>query len=196
MASPITVPALGESVTEATVAKWFKAIGEMVTSGEPLVELETDKVTVEVPAPVSGVLASIEVVAGSNVGVGALLGSVDAKAGAQPAAPPKPAAPASAAPAAKAEMPGLSPAVKRLVEENKLDPAAIPASGKDGRLTKEDVVNFLEKRAAVPAPATPAAVTAPAAPRAPQPNEERVRMSRLRKRIDSVGWVTWQRAAA
>ncbi|MBF0354589.1 MAG: 2-oxoglutarate dehydrogenase complex dihydrolipoyllysine-residue succinyltransferase [Alphaproteobacteria bacterium] len=182
MASPITVPALGESVTEATVAKWFKAVGEVVTSGEPLVELETDKVTVEVPAPASGVLASIDAVAGSNVGVGALLGSVDAKAGAQPAPPPPKPVAAETAPVAEAM--GLSPAVKRLVEENKLDPASIPASGKDGRLTKEDVVNHLEKKTAVPAPAAPAPVaTTPAAPRASQPNEERVRMSRLRKRI-------------
>jgi 2-oxoglutarate dehydrogenase E2 component (dihydrolipoamide succinyltransferase) len=179
MASPITVPALGESVTEATVAKWMKAVGEAVTSGEPLVELETDKVTVEVPAPASGVLASIDAPAGSNVGVGAQLGTVDAKAGAAPAPKPKPAAsapapqpaPAAAAPAGAPPM----PAAKRLAEENKLDAASIPGTGKDGRVTKGDVIAHMEKPAA-PAPA-------PAAPRAPQANEERVRMTRLRKRI-------------
>ncbi|MFA6020170.1 MAG: 2-oxoglutarate dehydrogenase complex dihydrolipoyllysine-residue succinyltransferase [Rhodospirillales bacterium] len=176
MASSITVPALGESVSEATVAKWFKAVGESVTSGEPLVELETDKVTVEVPAPASGVLAAIDAPAGSNVGVGALLGSVDAKAGSAPA--PKPAA-AAAAPAPAAAAPAVMPAAKRMVEENKLDAASIPATGKDGRLTKEDVVNHLEKKPA----AAPVAALAPASSRAPQANEERVRMTRLRKRI-------------
>ncbi|MBF0269052.1 MAG: 2-oxoglutarate dehydrogenase complex dihydrolipoyllysine-residue succinyltransferase [Alphaproteobacteria bacterium] len=181
MASPITVPALGESVTEATVAKWFKAVGEAVASGEPLVELETDKVTVEVPAPASGVLAAIDAPAGSNVGVGALLGSVDAKAGAQPAPKPAVAAAPASVLAVQPEAAPLMPAAKRMVEEHKLDASAISGTGKDGRVTKEDVVNHLEKK---PAPAAaPQPVAAPAAPRAPQANEERVRMTRLRKRI-------------
>jgi 2-oxoglutarate dehydrogenase E2 component (dihydrolipoamide succinyltransferase) len=189
MAVQIVVPTLGESVTEATVAKWFKQVGDAVAADEPLVELETDKVTVEVPAPASGTLDAIDAPAGATVAVGGLLGQIGAGSGAQP----KPAAakPAAApAPAAKAPaQPDLAPAVRRLVEENKLDPARIPASGKDGRLTKEDVVNYLEAKAkpaaapppvaAVPAP-TPAAL---APPRAAHPGEERVRMTRLRKRI-------------
>jgi 2-oxoglutarate dehydrogenase E2 component (dihydrolipoamide succinyltransferase) len=187
----IVVPTLGESVTEATVAKWFKAVGDAVAADEPLVELETDKVTVEVPAPASGVLTAIAAETGTNVAPGALLGSIQAGAGAvaKPAAA-KPALAAAPAPAAKEEA-ALAPAVRRLVEENKLDPALIPASGKDGRLTKEDVVNYLEKKAkpapaaAAPAPAlAPAPVpAAPKAPRAADVREERVRMTRLRKRI-------------
>jgi 2-oxoglutarate dehydrogenase E2 component (dihydrolipoamide succinyltransferase) len=176
MASLITVPALGESVSEATVAKWFKAVGDAVTSGEPLVELETDKVTVEVPAPASGVLASIDAPAGSNVGVGAQLGTVDAKAGAAPA--PKPAAapaPAAVAPAPAPVAAPPMPAAQRMAAENKLDAASIPGTGKDGRVTKGDVIAHLEKPVAAP--------VAPAVPRPPQAGEERVRMTRLRKRI-------------
>ncbi|MBI4969699.1 MAG: 2-oxoglutarate dehydrogenase complex dihydrolipoyllysine-residue succinyltransferase [Rhodospirillales bacterium] len=188
MAVQIVVPTLGESVTEATVAKWFKQVGDAVAADEPLVELETDKVTVEVPAPAAGTLASIDAPAGSTVAVGGLLGQIGAGSGAQPKpAPAKPTAPAAAlAPAAKAAAPlELAPAVRRLVEENKLDPAAIAASGKDGRLTKEDVVNYLEAKAkpAAPAPAPAPRPAAPAQPRAAHPREERVRMTRLRKRI-------------
>ena len=134
MAKEIRVPALGESVTEATIAKWFKQAGEPVKADEPLVELETDKVTVEVPAPASGKLASIDAAAGSTVNVGALLGSIEE--GAAGTAPAKAAdAPAKSvealakkveAPGAKAEQP-LSPAVRKLVEENKIDAGAVAA---------------------------------------------------------------------
>jgi len=206
MATDIMVPTLGESVTEATVAKWLKAPGDAVAVDEPLVELETDKVTLEVNASAAGTLAEIVAPAGSNVGVGALLGRIgdgagDAKAApkaaaakpAAPAAPPpaaaKPAPQPAPAPAMAAAAP-LSPAVRKIVEENQLDPAKIAASGKDGRLTKGDVVQFMERPAAAPAPAASApapsapAPSTPTAPRVGDPaREERVRMTRLRKRI-------------
>jgi 2-oxoglutarate dehydrogenase E2 component (dihydrolipoamide succinyltransferase) len=191
MAKEIRVPALGESVTEATIAKWFKQAGESVKADEPLVELETDKVTVEVPAPSSGKLSSIDAQPGSTVNVGALLGTIEE--GAAGAAPSKPAAetPAAkkveAAPA-KAEAP-LSPAVRKMVEENKVDTSAVAGTGKDGRITKGDVIAHLEKPSAAaetkplvipaaPAPA-PRVATAPA----DAGREERVRMSRLRLTI-------------
>ncbi|HVR65715.1 MAG TPA: 2-oxoglutarate dehydrogenase complex dihydrolipoyllysine-residue succinyltransferase [Verrucomicrobiae bacterium] len=210
MSSNIVVPALGESVTEATVAKWMKQQGESIAADEALVELETDKVTLEVFAPSAGVLSEIRVAEGQTVEVGAVLGVIGdgagtakaapaAKPAAAPAAPAKAAAPAPApakAPAPAAEAGPLSPAVRKLIEENKLDAASIPASGKDGRLTKEDVQKHLEARPAKAAPpptiAKPAPAPAPAAPQPPAPpaaprelgaREERVRMSRLRKRI-------------
>jgi 2-oxoglutarate dehydrogenase E2 component (dihydrolipoamide succinyltransferase) len=197
MATEIKVPTLGESVTEATVAKWLKAAGDAVAVDEPLVELETDKVTVEVNAPAAGVLAEILAPAGSEVAVGALLGRIAEGAGAAPS-PKKAAAPvAVAAPAPKAvEEEALSPAVRKLIEEKGLDPKAIPGTGKDGRLTKGDVLAHLEKASApapapVPAPVAaapaPAPAPAPAAaqypPRPAGPREEKVRMTRLRKRI-------------
>ncbi len=189
----IKVPALGESVTEATVAKWMKKVGDAVAKDEPLCELETDKVTLEVNAPAAGTLQEIRAEEGANVEIGQILGviaegAVAAKAPA--AAPDKPAAaPATAAAPKAAPAPAapLSPAVRKLVAENELQPAAIPATGKDGRLTKGDVIAFMEKPAAarsgmtqrVPEPAAPA----PEAPRAAGEREQRVRMTRLRKRI-------------
>ncbi|MHB1218334.1 MAG: 2-oxoglutarate dehydrogenase complex dihydrolipoyllysine-residue succinyltransferase [Alphaproteobacteria bacterium] len=189
MATDITVPTLGESVKEATVARWFKKVGERVEMDEPLVELETDKVTVEVNAKAAGTLAEIKVPEGENVAVGALLGSIGeggaatkpapAKAEPAKAEAPKPAAPPQ--PAAKpAEGAKLAPSVQRLVEENKLDPKTIPASGRDGRLTKGDVLSRVESGARAPAPQAP---PAPSGPRPQGPREERVRMTRLRKRI-------------
>jgi 2-oxoglutarate dehydrogenase E2 component (dihydrolipoamide succinyltransferase) len=189
MAKEIRVPALGESVTEATIAKWFRQAGEAVKADEPLVELETDKVTVEVPAPASGKLASIDAAPGTTVNVGALLGLIEE--GAAGSAPAKAEAPKKAeapAPAAKPAEAPLSPAVRKMAEENKLDTAAISGTGKDGRLTKGDVIAHLEKPAA-PAPASaPAPAPMPAAVRAPSSpgdagREERVRMSRLRLTI-------------
>jgi len=180
MAKEIRVPALGESVTEATIAKWFKNVGDAVKVDEPMVELETDKVTVEVPAPASGKLTSISAAAGTTVNVGALLGAIEegaAGAAAKPAAAAVVAAPAPAkiAEPAKAEAP-LSPAVRKIVTENKLDPSTIPATGRDGRLTKGDVIEQLAKPAAKP-------VSMPAAAPAPSGGEERVKMSRLRLTI-------------
>ena len=177
MSKDIRVPTLGESVTEATIAKWFKNEGDFVKADEPLVELETDKVTVEVPAPASGKLEKINALSGSTVLIGALLGSIaEGSAGAEA---PKAAAPVAAAPApAKAAEIPLSPAVRKAVVENNLNPAEIPGSGKDGRITKGDVIATLEKPAA-PAPAP----AAPAAPRVSGGSEERVKMSRLRQTI-------------
>ena len=181
MAKEIRVPALGESVTEATIAKWFKNVGDAVKADEPMVELETDKVTVEVPAPASGKLASIAAAAGTTVNVGALLGAIEegvAGAAAKPAAAAAPVvAPAALkiAEPAKAEAP-LSPAVRKIVTENKLEPASIPATGRDGRLTKGDVIEQLAKPAAKP-------VSMPATAPTPSGGEERVKMSRLRLTI-------------
>ncbi len=203
MATDIVVPALGESVTEAIVAQWLKNVGDPVKADETLVELETDKVTLEVPAPVAGTLAEIAAETGSTVEVGAVLGRLTAGEVAATASAPTPApAPgaAEAPPAPAAQHDVLSPAVRKLVDDNALDPAAVPATGKDGRLTKEDVINFLERRAAPPPPAPaprpsppPAAAPPAALPSAFQPGtagqrpradrEEVVRMSRLRQRI-------------
>ncbi len=203
MATEIRVPALGESVTEATVAKWIRQAGEGVAADEPLVELETDKVTLEVNAPAAGTLAEITIAEGATVEVGALLGVIAegaapavtaaatpsaATATPAPAAEAAPAPPPAAAPAAAFDKP-LSPAVRRLVEENNLDPARIAASGKDGRLVKADVLAAIAagtaKASAVsaPTPAPTPAASAPVAPRADDPREERVRMSRLRQAI-------------
>jgi 2-oxoglutarate dehydrogenase E2 component (dihydrolipoamide succinyltransferase) len=188
MALEIKVPSLGESVTEATVAKWLHQVGDAVAADEPLVELETDKVTVEVNAPASGTLSEIKVDAGATVGVGALLGSLAEgaapakKAGAAAPAAAK-AAPAAAKPAPQAPAPAASsgrdpgPAARKLMAENRIDPASVPATGKDGRVTKGDVLSALQSRPSAPAPA------APRAPRALGEREERVKMTRLRKRI-------------
>ena len=184
----VKVPSLGESVTEATVAKWFKKVGDSVAVDEPLVELETDKVTLEVPATAGGTLQEILAAEGAEVAVGAVLGIIGN--GAAVAAPkakeaPAPAAakPAQAVPAPKAgEEPALSPAVRKLVEEHGVQPAAIAGTGKDGRLTKGDVLAHIEAKESKPA--APAPATPPAAPRAPDARgEERVRMTRLRRRI-------------
>ena len=192
MATEIRVPALGESVTEATVAKWIRQAGEGVAADEPLVELETDKVTLEVNAPAAGTLAEITIAEGATVEVGALLGVIAEGAAPAVTAAATPAAATAAptaAPAPAALDKPLSPAVRRLVEENNLDPARIAASGKDGRLVKADVLAAIAagtaKASAVSAPTlapTPAA-SAPVAPRADDPREERVRMSRLRQAI-------------
>ena len=197
MTTEIRVPALGESVTEATVAQWFKQAGEQVNADEPLVELETDKVTLEVPAPASGVLTSIDASSGETVNVGALLGAIAAGETAAAAPAPKAAAPAPVevepAPAAPGDgSKPLSPAVRKLVEENNVDASAVPATGKDGRLTKADVMDYIAKGDSAPSPVTaPAAVPAPAAPVAVRTpvtgddasREERVRMTRLRQTI-------------
>jgi 2-oxoglutarate dehydrogenase E2 component (dihydrolipoamide succinyltransferase) len=197
MAVDIKVPAMGESVTEATVARWFKNEGDAVARDEPLVELETDKVTVEVPAPVDGVITSVAVQTGATVGVGTLLGTIaegQASAGAKPAPAAKPVTPPSpppslrpkpavetakqpAAPASDAVM----PSVRRISEEEVLDPKSVPGTGKDGRVTKGDMLAALESRAAERA-AKPV-VVAPAGPRPNADREERVTMTRLRRTI-------------
>ena len=185
----IMTPTLGESVTEATVARWAKKAGDAVRKDEILVELETDKVSLEVAAPSDGVLSEISAEEGATVEPGAVLGKITegAAAAAPPAAEPKP-APAAApeptkpaaapAPAKAVAEPVMAPSAQRVVSENKLDAAAIAGSGKDGRITKGDALAALETRAKAPA-----APVAAAAPREIHPREERVRMTRLRQTI-------------
>ncbi len=178
----IMTPALGESVSEATVARWTKKAGESVRKDEILVELETDKVSLEVAAPADGVLAEITADEGATVTPGAVLGRVSEGAIAAAKAPAvavAAAAPASAPEPAKARAePVLAPSAQRVVAENKLDIGAIPGTGKGGRVTKGDALAALEARAK-----TPAEAPAPAAPRAVHEREERVRMTRLRQTI-------------
>ena len=194
----IRVPTLGESVTEATIGKWFKQPGDAVAVDEPLVELETDKVTIEVPAPAAGVLGEIAAKDGETVAVGAVLGQIKEGAAAKAAAPAaaappdKPAAtppPQPAMPAAAAVKPAdipLAPSVRKLSAESGVDAAAVSGTGKDGRVTKGDMLAAIERAAAQP---TPVAQTAAAVQvRAPSPaddaaREERVRMTRLRQTI-------------
>ena len=177
----IMTPTMGESVAEGTMGTWLKKAGDTVAKDEMLVEIETDKVAVEVSAPAAGVL-SIEAEAGSTVTPGQQIGSIAASGEGAGAAPAK--APAAAAPAAStsSDDPHLSPAVQRVVTENNLDPKAIAATGPKGNITKADAVAAIG--AAAPAQAAPAAKpAAPAAPRADQPREERVKMTRLRQTI-------------
>ncbi|MBN9514174.1 MAG: 2-oxoglutarate dehydrogenase complex dihydrolipoyllysine-residue succinyltransferase [Alphaproteobacteria bacterium] len=196
MAVEIKVPALGESVTEATVAKWLVKAGDAVAVDQPLCELETDKVTVEVNASVAGTIADLVVEEGASVQVGGILCHIEA--GAAGAAAPKPAAvaaPAAAAapkPAAPALAPAAAPAganlaasgpaARKLAEEKGVSAATIQPTGKDGRATKEDVLAALSS---IPSPAAPATAkpAAPAGPRQRADREERVRMTRLRRTI-------------
>jgi 2-oxoglutarate dehydrogenase E2 component (dihydrolipoamide succinyltransferase) len=197
----IRVPTLGESVTEATIGRWFKKAGDAVAVDEPLVELETDKVTIEVPAPSAGTLGEIVAKDGETVAVGALLGQInDGAASAKPAAAAAPAkaaapaapppaaapAPAPAAPKAPPADAPLAPSVRRLSAESGVDASTVPGSGKDGRVTKGDMLAAIEKAASAPTP-----VNQPAAAvqvRSPSPaddaaREERVKMTRLRQTI-------------
>ena len=187
MATEIRVPTLGESVSEATVGTWFKKVGDVVKADEPIVELETDKVTVEVPAPASGVLTEIVAAAGETVGLAALLGQIAegaAGAVAAPAAAAAPAAPAPvavAAPAAAAVPP--SPAAAKVAADAGLSTADVDGSGKRGQVLKGDVLAAISKgpvAAAAPAPA--ATVRAPVAADDAS-REERVKMTRLRQTI-------------
>jgi 2-oxoglutarate dehydrogenase E2 component (dihydrolipoamide succinyltransferase) len=206
MSTEIRVPQLPESVADATLVAWHKQPGDPIRRDENLADLETDKVVLEVPAPANGVVRELRVASGTVVKSGQVLAVIEegAAAKAAPAAAVR-AAPAAAAaatappatPASGAAEPAagngaresgkLSPSVRRLVEENRLDPATIPASGRDGRLTKSDVVDYLGKQPAAPAePAAPkvaAAVPAAARPAAGGRGEQRVPMTRLRARI-------------
>ena len=195
----IVVPTLGESVSEATVAQWLKKEGEAVKADEPIVELETDKVTLEVNAPADGVIAKVTVGEGETVEVGAILGEMGEGSGAAPAAndekpaeekKEEPKAEAASATekkeeAAPADEPKLSPAVRKMINDNNLDASKIPASGKEGRITKEDVQKFLESGSSAPAAKAPSAPAKPAAPREVGEREERVRMTKLRQTIAS-----------
>ncbi|HKG01448.1 MAG TPA: 2-oxoglutarate dehydrogenase complex dihydrolipoyllysine-residue succinyltransferase [Xanthobacteraceae bacterium] len=207
----IRVPALGESVTEATIGRWFKHPGEAIAADEPVVELETDKVTIEVPAPAAGVLSDIAAKDGETVAVGALLGHINEGAGASPTGKPaektgttkpvgagpeepkpkpeqKPPQPAKVPPSPKpaaAEGP-LAPSVRRLSAESGIDAATVPGSGRDGRITKGDMLAAIERAAAQPTPvAQPAAAVQVRAPSPPDDaaREERVKMTRLRATI-------------
>jgi 2-oxoglutarate dehydrogenase E2 component (dihydrolipoamide succinyltransferase) len=195
MATEIKVPVLGESVTEGTIAEWLKQPGDTVAIDEPIASLETDKVSVEVPSPVAGVMSQHLVSVGDTVEVGAAIAIV--AAGASAGETPAPAAPAAAkvdpspAPAAAKDLPGaaqtMSPAVRRAVLEHGVDPSTIKGTGKDGRLTKEDVLAAAEAKAKTgPAPVSaPAAAPAPAAPAQTGGGrgEERVKMTRMRQTI-------------
>jgi len=211
MATEIRVPTLGESVTEATVGQWYKKAGEAVSVDEPVVELETDKVTIEVPSPIAGVLSDISVGEGETVEVGALLGAIAEGEGAsappaEKAAPaPKPALEETPVAAAAAPEPSvqsqssaesvLPPSVRKLVAENDLDPSQINGSGKEGRILKEDVLAVIEAGGQPPQPQAAAAITIDAPSPAPtrqarapgQPGdearEERVKMTKLRQTI-------------
>jgi 2-oxoglutarate dehydrogenase E2 component (dihydrolipoamide succinyltransferase) len=213
----IRVPTLGESVTEATIGKWFKKPGEAVAVDEPLVELETDKVTIEVPSPAAGTLSEIAAKDGETVAVGALLGSIKEGAGAAPtgrpeqktettkpvgAGPEEPRPKAETKPASARPLPSpppqagegrvggdvpLPPSVRKLAAESGMDPTTVPGSGKDGRVTKGDMMAAIERAAAQPTPVTQTAAAVQQV-RAPSPaddasREERVKMSRLRATI-------------
>jgi 2-oxoglutarate dehydrogenase E2 component (dihydrolipoamide succinyltransferase) len=225
MAIDIVVPSLGESITEGTIANWLKQVGEAVAVDEPLVELETDKATIEICAPKAGVLSEIRVAAGEDVEIGELLGRIDEAAGAAAGVPPDktgqlektapdvpaangrppmadartageldPARAARSGPRDSVTLPDLldfagienadwtqsGPAIRRLVAEHGLDPGEIPATGRDGRITKEDVQKFLSSRGASPV-GKPGAQ--PSTPRVRDAREERVRMSRMRRTI-------------
>ncbi len=207
MTTQITVPALGESVNVATVAKWLKKVGEAVAVDDALVELETDKVTLEVYAQTSGTLAQILAEEGTEVPVGGALGVITEEAAMQaaqrpgrtvaapkvepPAARPAPApAPQPAAPqAAAAQL--LAPAVRKLVDEHRLNPSAIHGSGKGGRVTKGDVLAVVETRKQEPPKPGPASIPMPPGfeplpepvAHETRPREERTRMTGLRRRI-------------
>ncbi|MDE2340993.1 MAG: 2-oxoglutarate dehydrogenase complex dihydrolipoyllysine-residue succinyltransferase [Alphaproteobacteria bacterium] len=183
MTTEIKVPTLGESITEGTLAAWLKKPGEAVAADEPVASLETDKVAVDVPAPVAGVMGQQVVEAGATVEVGALLGTIEAGGGAVSSSTP-PAARAEAAAAqasvepASADAQTLSPAVRKLVLEKGIDPTGITGTGKDGRLTKEDVLAASDKGANAPVTLPVAGTAAPLTTSARA--EERVKMSRLR----------------
>lgn len=192
MATEVKVPTLGESVTEATVGAWLKRPGDAVAIDEPIASLETDKVAVDVPSPVAGVLSEHLVAEGDTVNVGAVIAVVDegvvtAKPAAKKeAAAPAPAAsvplPAALAPAEESGAVTLSPAVRRLVLEHGLDPSRIKGTGKDGRLTKDDVMAAVASGTAGAESGVPASAPA-AAPSGPSRAEERVKMTRLRQTV-------------
>ncbi|MFV0622922.1 2-oxoglutarate dehydrogenase complex dihydrolipoyllysine-residue succinyltransferase [Sphingomonas sp. ac-8] len=194
MATEVLVPVLGESITEATLGEWLKQPGDPVKADEPIASLETDKVSVEVPSPVAGVMGAHAVQPGDTVSVGAMIATIDAGDGApaKTAAPEagSTAAPAPAPAAAQQEAGGnvdaaaLSPSVRRAILEHGVDPATVKGSGKDGRLTKEDIVAAASnKPAAAPASAPTQAPAAAPAAAGGERREERVKMTRLRQTI-------------
>lgn len=197
MATEVLVPTLGESITEATLGEWLKKPGEAVAADEPIASLETDKVSVEVPAPVAGVMGQHAVQPGDTVSVGAMIATIESGDGAAAApkaeAPKADAAPAAPAPAAAQQAPAagdsnvdaaaLSPSVRRAILEHGVDPAKVKGTGRDGRITKEDVIAAAGDKSAAAAPAAAPAAAAPAVSAAPARGEERVKMTRLRQTI-------------
>lgn len=180
MSTEVKVPTLGESVAEATIGEWLKQPGEAVALDEPIASLETDKVAIEVTATVAGTMGQHLAKVGDNVSVGAVIATIEAGSGAAaPAAAPAP-APAPA-PAESGDAAVLSPAVRRAVLEHGIDPATVKGTGKDGRLTKEDVVAAAQAKTAAPAPVAAAPAAAPAT--SGDRGEERVKMTRLRQTI-------------
>ena len=199
----IVIPQMGESVAEGTIGSWLKSVGDAVTVDEPIVEVETDKVAMEVPSPVAGTIKEVLVAEGDTVEIGTLIARVDTEgkaaapaAKAEPAAPaPAPAATAAPAPAATApaaapapsaapagEIVGMSPAVRKMLADYNLDAGSITGTGKDGRLTKGDVLTAIDKGTARTLAPT-AMAAAPASVASSEPREERIKMTRLRKRI-------------
>jgi 2-oxoglutarate dehydrogenase E2 component (dihydrolipoamide succinyltransferase) len=186
MSIEVKVPVLGESVSEATVGQWLKQPGEAVALDEPIASLETDKVAVEVPSPVAGIMGAHVAAEGETVAVGALLGLIETSGVATSPAPAAAApAPAPAAAAAADDAAALSPAVRRAVLEHGIDPATVRGTGKDGRLTKEDVLAAAASKQAAPAPtvSAPAPAPAPVVSVSGERREERVKMTRLRQTI-------------
>ncbi|HEX6351174.1 MAG TPA: dihydrolipoamide acetyltransferase family protein [Candidatus Dormibacteraeota bacterium] len=209
--APIKMPQLGESVTEGTVDRWLKKEGDFVKRDEPLVEVVTDKVNAEIPSPFEGTLVKISVTEGTTVNVGAEIAQIEteaaaaaaaappaeappaeapAEAPAKAAAPATPAPPAAAAPSGDGQRQRFSPAVRRLAEEHGIDPSAIKGTGEGGRVTRDDVLAFVQagthEAAAPGAPAAPAAPTVPTRPSPPRgegDQEELVRISAVRRQI-------------
>jgi 2-oxoglutarate dehydrogenase E2 component (dihydrolipoamide succinyltransferase) len=195
MSHEVKVPTLGESVTEGTIAEWLKQPGDPVKVDEPIVSLETDKVAVEVPSPVAGTMGAHKAAVGDTVEVGAVIALIEDGVAAgeatsvEPREEPAPAPAPAEAEAADGDEIHMSPAVRRAVIEHGVDPTTIKGSGKDGRLTKEDVLAAAQAKKASPAPSTSAPAPAPSPAPAPAPaqagerREERVKMTRLRQTI-------------
>ncbi|MFN4114742.1 MAG: 2-oxoglutarate dehydrogenase complex dihydrolipoyllysine-residue succinyltransferase [Sphingomonadaceae bacterium] len=188
MSTEVKVPTMGESVTEGTIGEWLKQPGDAVALDEPIASLETDKVAVEVPSPVAGVLTEHRAAVGDTVAVGAVIAVIEdglAAAGAAPVAPREEAAPVQPEPVPTPDTTTLSPAVRRAVLEHGVDPTTIKGTGKDGRLTKEDVLAAAKAKETAPAPSTSAPAPAPAAApaAADERRTERVKMTRMRQTI-------------
>src|SRR6186713_517361 len=197
MTVEVKVPTLGESVAEATIGEWLKQPGDPVRLDEPIASLETDKVAIEVPAPAAGIMGAHKIAVGTTVEVGAVIATIEDEQHAgetvqvaerENAQPAEQAPPPAAPPAAEEDhTTTLSPAVRRAVLEAGVDPSAIKGTGKDGRLTKEDVLAAAAAKKAAPAPSVSEAAPAPSPTPSPAPSgerrEERVKMTRMRQTI-------------
>ncbi len=182
MSSEVLVPVLGESVTEASIGQWLKRPGDAVAADEPIVSLETDKVAVEVPSPIAGVMGRQLVKEGDTVAVGAVIAVIE-DGGAVVAAPAAVAASTAPASSVMADASVLSPAVRRAVLEHGIDPAKVTGTGKDGRLTKEDVTLAAKRAGDAPVAVAPMLEVAPIAALTATRGEERIKMTRLRQTV-------------